>query len=125
MTPERALARRAEDMAHRFLQRQGFRVIARNFRTATGGNEVDLVAWHKEHLVFIEVKSRSGADLSAPERAVTPEKQRRIIRAASDFARRAKVDWGLVRFDVVAVTEGTDPRVEHYADAFGAKPQVS
>jgi putative endonuclease len=120
MTPERALGRRGEDLAHRHLQRQGYRVVARNYRTPAGGNEVDLIAWHNGYLVFVEVKTRGPGDVGAPERAVTPEKQRRIVRAAMDYARRAKADWGIVRFDVAAVTDGHPPIIRLFPDAFGA-----
>ena len=124
MTPERARARRGEDIAHRFLEKKGYMVVARNYRTPAGGNEVDLIAWQKEHLVFVEVKTRRADSPSAPERAVTPEKQRRIVRAAMDYSRRAKVDWGVVRFDVIAITESRPPVVELYVDAFGAAPSL-
>ena len=120
MTPERARAKRGEDMAHRFLEKRGYTVVARNYRTPAGGNEVDLIAWQQTHLVFVEVKTRNADTASAPERAVTPEKQRRIIRAAMDYSRRAKVDWGFVRFDVVAITESQPPVVDLFVDAFGA-----
>ena len=125
MTPERALGRRGEDYAHRYLEKRGFRVVARNYRAPAGGNEIDLVAWEKDHLVFVEVKTRSSDEVSAPDRAVTPEKQRRLIVAARDYARRANADWGNVRFDVVAVTDGPKPKVEHYRDAFGARHRYS
>lgn len=124
MTPERARARRGEDMAHRFLEKKGYKVVARNYRTPSGGNEVDLIAWQKDHLVFVEVKTRDDGAASPPERAVTPEKQRRIIRAATDYARRAKVEWGVVRFDVVAITESKPPQVELFVDAFGARGSI-
>ncbi len=120
MTPERALGRRGEDYAHRFLQRKGYRVVARNYRTPSGGNEVDLIAWQGGHLVFVEVKSRTSDESSSPERAVTPEKQRRIVRAAADYSRRCKVEWGLVRFDVVSVLDGHPPVIQLYPDAFGS-----
>jgi putative endonuclease len=119
MTPERALGRRGEDYAHRYLQRKGYKVVARNYRTASGGNEVDVIAWQGGRLVFVEVKSRTSDESSAPERAVTPEKQRRIIRAAEDYSRRAKVEWGLVRFDVVAIVDSKPPMINLYPDAFG------
>jgi putative endonuclease len=124
MTPERALGRRGEDHAHRFLERGGYRVVARNYRTPSGGNEVDLIAWHKENLVFVEVKSRTSDESSAPERAVTPEKQRRIVRAAMDYTRRGNIDWGLVRFDVVSVLDRKPPVIELYVDAFGVPARL-
>lgn len=125
MTPERALARRGEDYAHRYLKRSGWRVVARNYRSAAG-NEVDLIAWEGPHLVFVEVKTRASDDTSAPERAVTPEKQTRIARAARDYAQRANVEWGAVRFDVlsVVVAEGRRPSITPYRDAFGVAARL-
>ena len=120
MTPERALGRRGEDYAHRYLQQRGYRIVARNYRSPSGGNEVDLIAWEGEHLVFVEVKARVANDSAAPERAVTPEKQRRIVNAALDYARRGKVEWGFVRFDVVAIIDGPRPAIELFRDAFGS-----
>ena len=125
MTPERSLGRRGEDYAHRFLEKRGFRIVARNYRSPAGGNELDLVAWDKEHLVFIEVKTRMPDDISTPDRAITPEKQRRLIQGARDYALRANVDWGYVRFDVVAVIEGPKPTIQHYPDAFGSRHRYS
>jgi len=119
-TPERALARRGEDLAHRFLERNGYRIVARNYRTHSGGNEVDLIAWHRGHLAVIEVKTRSADDYGTPDRAITPEKRKRVVRAAMDYARRAKADPQNVRFDVVTVIDGRPPRVELFADAFSA-----
>jgi putative endonuclease len=124
MTSERALGRRGEDHAHRFLEKRGFRVVARNYRAPAGGNEIDLVAWDKEHLVFVEVKTRTADDVSTPDRAVTPEKQRRLVHAARDYSRRANVDWGCVRFDVVAVVDGPKAVIQHYPDAFGIHPNA-
>ena len=37
--------RRGEDIAHRFLQRAGFTVVARNYRTESGAGEIDLIGW--------------------------------------------------------------------------------
>ncbi len=74
--------------------------------------------------MFVEVKTRSADEVSTPDRAVTPEKQRRLIQAARDYSRRANVDWGYVRFDVVAVLDGPKRVIQHYPDAFGARAQV-
>lgn len=122
MTPQRALARRGEDLAHRYLERHGYQVVARNYRTPSGGNEVDLIAWHGDRLAFVEVKTRTADDSSAPERAVTPEKQRRLISAAMDYLRRTKAELSIARFDIVAITEGNPPFIELYSDAFGVPP---
>jgi len=122
INPDLAAGRRGEDLAHRFLRRQGFTVVARNFRPrAAGAGEVDLIAWERERLVFVEVKSRATDDYGTPDRAVDPEKQRHIERAGREYARRANVDFGLVRFDIVSVLLTRPPKIELLRDAFGPR----
>jgi putative endonuclease len=104
--------RLGEDLAHRYLRGRGCTVVARNYRPPSGHGEIDLVAWHGEQLVFVEVKTRDTAEFGAPERAVDAEKRRHLMRAARDYARRAGVEWPRVRFDIVAVT--LSPRSIHW-----------
>jgi|SRR5579884_939802 len=118
MTPDHALGRRGEDVAHRFLQRNGITVVARNYRMATGGGEIDLVGWHGDTLVFIEVKSRQTDEFGAPDRAIGIDKKHRLLRAAREFARRTDTPWNRVRFDVVNVIFTTPPSVSHMQDVF-------
>jgi putative endonuclease len=117
MTPDHALGRRGEDIAHRFLQRSGMIVVDRNYRMASGGGEVDLIAWEADVLVFVEVKSRSTDEYGAPDRAIGAEKQASLLRAAREYARHADVQWDKVRFDVVNVVFDKPPKVRHYRDA--------
>jgi len=111
-----ALGRRGEDIAHRFLQRAGIIVVARNYRLASGAGEIDLVGWDHDTLVFTEVKSRATDEFGAPDRAIDSEKRHRMLRAARDFARHSEVPWDKVRFDVVTVVFTTPPAVNHYRD---------
>jgi putative endonuclease len=113
-----ATGRRGEDIAHRFLQRSGMTVVARNHRTPGGSGEIDLIAWDGETLAFVEVKCRASADYGPPERAIGPDKQQRIVRAAQDYARRAGIPWERVRFDTVSVVLGRPPAVRHERDVF-------
>ena len=92
-----------EDLAHRHLRRNGCTVVARNYRTPSGSGEIDIVAWHGETLVFVEVKTRVSAEFGAPEAAVDSEKRERVLRAAYDYSRRADVPWQEVRFDIVSI----------------------
>jgi putative endonuclease len=115
---DQAEGRRGEDLAHRFLQAQGMRIVARNYRTPSGRGEIDLVAWDGPTLVFIEVKARRSEEHGAPDRAVDGAKRRSLMGAAHGYARRAKVSWDNVRFDVVSVVLGEPPSVTHRRDAF-------
>ena len=119
LTPDHALGRRGEDIAHRFLQRAGLIVVARNFRMASGAGEIDLVGWERDTLVFIEVKARQTDEYGAPDRAIGAEKQSSLMRAARDYARHAEVPWDKVRFDVVNVVFSSPPAVTHFRDVFG------
>jgi putative endonuclease len=116
-----AAGRRGEDIAHRRLQREGMTVVARNYRTPSGSGEIDLVAWDRGTLVFVEVKSRSSAEYGPPDRAVDNEKLKKIARAARDYARRTGAPWEEVRFDLITVLLTTPPAVSHYRDAFSIK----
>jgi putative endonuclease len=113
-----ARGRRGEDLAHRFLRRQGYTIVARNFRPRNGAGEIDLVAWESDYLVFVEVKSRATDEFGTPDRAVDPEKQLHLERAAREYARRAEVDWECVRFDIVSILLTEPPEVELLRDAF-------
>jgi putative endonuclease len=116
-----ATGRRAEDLAHRFLQKRGMLIVARNYKPPFGGADLDLVGWEGGRLAFVEVKSRSSRDTEPPQRAVDAEKQRLLERAARDFAARAGVEWSQVRFDVVSVVMGEPPAIEWFARAFGTQ----
>jgi putative endonuclease len=118
LTADHALGRRGEDIAHRYLQRAGIVIVDRNYRMASGGGEVDLVGWEADVLVFVEVKSRKTEDYGSPDRAVGPQKQSSLIRAAREYARHAEVPWIKVRFDVVNVVFSTPPAVTHFRDVF-------
>ena len=109
--------RLGEDLAHRYLRGRGCTVVARNYRPPAGRGEIDLVVWHGEKLVFVEVKTRDSAEFGEPERAVDAEKQLHLTRAARDYARRAGVEWQQVRFDVVGVIL-SPRRIEWLRDAF-------
>lgn len=119
LSPEHELGRRGEDVAHRFLQRCGIVVVARNYRMNSGAGEVDLIGWERDTLVFIEVKSRQTEEYGAPDRAIGQQKQFSLMRAAREYARHAEVPWNKVRFDVVNVVFTTPPSVTHFRSVFG------
>lgn len=116
---DRASGRLAEDVAHRYLESLGYVVVARNYQARGGDGELDVVARDGETLVIIEVKSRASEDFGPPDVAVTPEKRRKVVRAAFEYARRAQVPEQLLRFDIISVIHGEQPRVTHFRDAFG------
>ena len=102
-----------EEKAARFLIRQGYQILARNFLAA--GGELDIVARHKDTLVFVEVKTRAYEAFGGPVAAVTPAKQRRIVRAAVQYLKATSPKFDSIRFDVIAVLP---QQIEHIPGAF-------
>ncbi len=115
---DKTLGARGEDIVHRWLERQGMIVVARNFMPPGGKSEADLIAWDGEELVVIEVKTRSNVDFGPPERNVGHEKHKKMISAGEYYARRAEVSLDRVRFDVIAVLMvGNSVEIEHFKAA--------
>src|SRR5580658_7705271 len=98
-----ATGRRGEDLAHRFLRRQGFVIVARNYRLGSGDAEADLIAREGETLVVVEVKTRESGEYGPPDRAIGEEKFRHMLRVAREYAAKTSTPWERVRFDVVTV----------------------
>ena len=103
--PEMALGRRGEDLAHRYLRREGYTIVARNYRLAAGDAEADLIAWDGDTLVIVEVKSRSSGEYGPPERAIGEDKRAHLRRVARAYARKTGTPIERVRFDQVAVVQ--------------------
>ncbi len=114
-----ALGRAGETIAAEFLEQNGYRILARRWRAA--GREIDIVAQHRETVVFVEVKTRRERTAFDPMLAVDWRKQRQIVRAARIAAARWKEAGRSFRFDIVGVTLGPEgPRIDHLTDAFRA-----
>ncbi len=120
-TAEQAAGRRAEDLAQRYLQRQGLVIVARNYRLLSGAGEIDIVAREGSTVVFIEVKSRTSEDYGSPERAISAEKRANLLRTAVDYLRRHRLDPRQARFDVVTVVFGNTPRIRRMGDVFSLR----
>jgi putative endonuclease len=105
----------AEEAAARLLAQRGFRLLERNF-TCRGG-EIDLVCADGPVLVFVEVRARSSTRHGSAAETISPEKRRRIIRAARVYLLARKLGDPPCRFDVVVMDKG---ELRHIPDAFDA-----
>ena len=116
-----------EDVATKFLKKNGYRVLARNRHESH--NEIDIIVADREYLLFVEVKARStGVDgysrYGSPASFVTKSKQERLLRAALQYMQKNPQYSTLQpRFDVLEVyvekLTGKVLRVHHIENAFG------
>jgi putative endonuclease len=106
-----------EQMALEELKRRGYKILERNYRCALG--EIDLVARHRDTLVFVEIKTRRGKSLAYAKEAVNAGKRKRLSILALSYMKAHAGCEKSARFDVVAVSfEDGPPKVEVVADAF-------
>ena len=112
------LGKTGEDIAARELERRGYAILARRYRTRYG--EIDIVARDGETTVFVEVKARISDEFGSAAEAVTRPKQRRLACMASDYLARNQLSNAPSRFDVVAIDGAGGPSevVTVYAHAF-------
>ncbi len=108
-----------EAAAHAYLLRQGYRILARNWRCNRG--ELDLVAQDGDQIVFVEVRTRRSTGPIRPEESITPTKHQRLLRLATLFLDHAGLPpSSACRIDLVAVEvdhQGRVVRLDHLLSA--------
>ena len=111
-----------EELAARFLERKGFRLVLANYKVPIGRNqrgatvtgEIDLIALDEDVLCFVEVKTRSSDAFASPLAAVDLRKQRQIIRTAKVYRKIFRLNNIKFRYDVVSIVlvENSRPKIE-------------
>lgn len=121
-TPPLRLGLAGEQAAARFLQRLGYRIVARSHRQRLG--EIDLIALDGDCLVFVEVKTWSSADSGDPSLAVDRRKQEKLSRAAIVYLKQRGLLEQHCRFDVISIVWSSNrrapPVIRHFPHAFEA-----
>lgn len=110
---------RSERAAEKFLRRQGFKILARNYRCSFG--ELDLVAADGNCLVFVEVRSTGEEDTSRPSASVDFVKQKRLSELALHYLQKHRLLENPARFDVLSISwpaDASKPTIEHHRSAF-------
>ena len=108
-----------EDRAVEELERRGYAILARRYRTKHG--EIDIVARDGDTTVFVEVKARASAEFGTAAEAVTRRKQLQLASMARDYLARANCADVPCRFDVVAIDGvGESAVITLYRHAFDA-----
>jgi putative endonuclease len=114
---KKELGNRGEDIAAKYLQQQGYRILQRNFRSRYG--ELDIICAQQGILVFVEVKTRTGTSFGSPEESITATKQAHIRKVALIYLDTYPQTFREIRFDVIGILmEGSEPRINHLVAAF-------
>ena len=118
------LGERGEKLAASFLRKHDYRIVVTNFVAPIGHSksgrpitgEIDIIAYDESSLpfilTFIEVKTRTSAEIAAPEAAVDLKKQRQIVRASRVYRRLLSIADEPYRYDVVSIILARDKEME-------------
>jgi putative endonuclease len=110
-----------EELAQDFLEKNGYKILARNYKTKLG--EIDIVARDKDTLCFVEVKTRHSDRYGLPQEAVSDSKQRQISKVALTYLKENRLLDKKARFDVVSIIFSADkPQLELIKNAFELDP---
>ena len=116
-SPRQRTGAQHERTAEQFLQRQGLKLLQRNYLCKLG--EIDLIMRDGDQLVFVEVRYRKDASFGLAQETVTPAKQRKLLRAAQYYLQLNFAADPPSRFDVVAVHQHQP--LEWIQNAFSAE----
>jgi putative endonuclease len=113
---------RGEEAAFFFLRKHGFTVVARRWNDGPLQGDLDLIAWQRDVLCFVEVKTRTSIEVATASSAVDRNKRRTLRRLAKQYLRQLpEPDRPETRFDIVAVYElpGQPREIRLIPGAFG------
>jgi putative endonuclease len=119
------LCKKGEALAGKLLKKRGYKILKRNYVSKYG--EIDIVAYDKGAISFVEVKTRQSDNYGPPELAVTKEKRKRIIRTALNYLVKNHIEDINCRFDVVSILfkeNDNKPDIELFENAFTADGAV-
>jgi putative endonuclease len=110
-----ALGHLGESIAAAFLEKKGYVIQDRNWRTPYG--EIDLIARYNEVITFVEVKTRASKSLGPPEISITPRKAEHMRCAAEYYIQQHPEltnDWRIDAITVQLHSDNTPPLIDHF-----------
>ena len=118
---KRKVGAKYEAMAADYLQKKGYRIMERNFRSPFG--EIDIIAEKDGVIVYVEIKYRSSLQYGDPLEAVAYRKQRQICRVANyHYAGYTGGREIPCRFDVIGIYG--DGSIRHIENAFNVSDSL-
>jgi len=116
MATHNELGKKGEQLAVNFLQKNGYKILHRNWRFKKA--EVDIIAQKKDVLAIVEVKTRSSNYFGDPQDFVNPKKIKLLVEAINEYVVSKDLDVE-VRFDIIAITKQNNQfNITHLKDAF-------
>lgn len=103
---------RGELLAQEYLKKQGYEIVETNKRFSRFC-EIDIIAKHKDTLVFVEVKTRSSDFCGSPFEAITKSKYENIKTGVYSYLQETKIKYKNFRIDAIAVILKPEVEISH------------
>ncbi|WP_374460540.1 YraN family protein [Chryseobacterium taeanense] len=119
MAQHNDLGKKAEELAAEFLLKNGYKILAKNFRFQKA--EIDIISEKDDFIIICEVKARSTDAFNLPQEAVNKKKIKLLVSGADHYLKEFNIIKE-VRFDIISVLpdEKGNLSIEHIAGAFEA-----
>lgn len=105
-----------ESTAAEFLEKRGYSIECRNFRTRRG--EIDIICSKNDRIIFFEIKTADSLELQDVEFMINRAKRSRIIAASKEFLlKNPRFDEYIVQYDVLFIQQKAES-IEHLENAF-------
>lgn len=112
MAEHNALGKHGEEIARKYLEGKGYRILEQNYRTKRA--EIDMIARGRGILVFVEVRTKHHEQFGSPEETLNYKKRMKVLRNAAAYVSRVR-HQGPYRIDAVCVVLNQQQKVERIA----------
>ncbi|ADO77082.1 YraN family protein [Halanaerobium praevalens] len=110
------LGQLGEDIAVKYLIKENYHIIQRNYRNKFG--EIDIIASKNNYTIFIEVKSRSSENYIALAHSLHAKQIAHLKRAAIFYFAEKNIHLASIRFDLITIKINPDfkkiDKLKHY-----------
>ena len=114
-TRRQKIGKLGEDAAVKYLKKNGYKILERNFRAGRYG-EIDIITNDKGQLVFVEVKTKTDEQFGSPEQEFTYQKKKKMRRAIQNYLFKNYSQDRQWRVDLIAIEISDKKNLRHYKD---------
>ena len=95
------IGKKGENLATDFLEKEGCKIIDRNFNCWWG--EIDIIAKDRDEIVFVEVKTRNNKKYGQASEAINKNKKAHIKKTIEYYLYSKKIKNVFNRIDVIEI----------------------
>lgn len=107
---------KGELLAQEYLKKLGYEILETNKQFQDGTKktcEIDIIAKHKDTLVFVEVKTRTTDFCGSPLEAITKSKYENIRTGLYSYLNETKIKYKNIRIDAISIILKPELKIHH------------